>query len=132
MQAVKGKDTGPEMTIRRLLHSAGYRYRVHRCDLPGCPDIVFSRARKAIFIHGCFWHGHDCARGKRVPKTNTRYWVEKVARNRSRDARVQSELCLDGWGVFVIWECELADRHLLSRVNRFLSQPGTYPNALTA
>jgi len=121
MQAVKGQDTAPEMKLRRLLHHAGYRYRLHRRDLPGCPDIVFVKARKAIFVHGCFWHGHDCPRGRRVPKTNTSYWVGKVARNRARDNRALQELVMAGWAVLVIWECEMSDPALLSRMNQFLS-----------
>jgi DNA mismatch endonuclease (patch repair protein) len=86
MRAVKGKDTKPEMIVRRMAHALGYRYRLHRTDLPGSPDLVFAGRQKVIFVHGCFWHGHDCARGSRQPKTNAEYWRAKIARNVTRDA----------------------------------------------
>ena len=111
MQAVKSKDTAIEMHVRRLLHAQGYRFRLHGADLPGCPDLVFSRRRKVIFIHGCFWHGHQCARGKRVPKTNTDYWAAKISRNSARDAATRERLRELGWKVSVVWECELAKEH---------------------
>src|ERR1035438_4358669 len=107
MQAVKSQDTGPEMTVRRIVHRLGFRYRLHRRDLPGCPDLVFVPRRKVIFIHGCFWHGHGCARGARVPKTNTPYWTEKIGRNQIRDAKAIELLKASGWDVLVLWECEL-------------------------
>jgi DNA mismatch endonuclease (patch repair protein) len=119
MQAVKSKDTAVEMRVRRMLHAEGYRYRLHRRDLPGCPDLVFSSRRKVIFIHGCFWHGHQCARGKRIPKTNTAYWTAKILRNCARDAVARERLKGLGWKVSVVWECELGDE---SRVFRRLSQ----------
>lgn len=106
MQAVKGKDTGLEWKVRRLLHRAGYRYRLHRKDLPGKPDIVFPSRRKAVFVNGCFWHGHDCPRGARKPKTNTDYWLPKIERNRERDREAWAALESTGWRVLVIWECE--------------------------
>ena len=84
MRAVKGRDTKPEMAVRRLLHRMGYRYRLHRKELPGRPDIVFGSRRKVIFVHGCFWHGHSCKRGNRLPKTNAEYWQTKIARNVER------------------------------------------------
>lgn len=121
MQAVKSKDTSPEMRVRRLLHAHGYRYRLHKKELPGSPDLVFSSRRKVVFIHGCFWHGHDCARGARVPKTNTAYWVGKVARNRARDVRARGRLEEFGWKVLTLWECELKDEAAaLNRLTRFL------------
>ena len=86
MRRVKGRDTGPEMTVRRALTRLGARYRLHRKDLPGSPDVVMPGRRLALFVHGCFWHGHDCPRGARVPKQNRDYWTAKVARNRARDA----------------------------------------------
>ena len=107
MQAVKSKDTGPEMLVRRLLHAQGYRYRLHSKVLPGRPDLVFSSRKKVIFVHGCFWHGHQCARGKRVPISNREYWVKKVERNRKRDQHVAQLLRLLGWERKVIWECSL-------------------------
>jgi DNA mismatch endonuclease (patch repair protein) len=121
MQAVRSKDTAPEMIVRKLLHSEGYRYRLHRSDLPGCPDIVFGTRRKVIFVHGCFWHGHKCARGARVPKSNTSYWTSKVRRNRIRDAEVVEKLAADGWCVLVLWECEM-DSRLKGRLKRFLEK----------
>ena len=84
MQAVKSENTGPELAVRRLAHRMGYRFRLHRKDLPGKPDLVFPRLRKAVFVHGCFWHGHDCARGARVPVQNSAYWTKKIAGNRGQ------------------------------------------------
>ena len=105
MQAVKSKNTVPELIVRRALHAAGFRFRLHRRDLSGRPDLTFPGRRKVIFVHGCFWHGHDCPRGSRVPKTNTAYWVAKVARNQARDEKNRLELEKGGWEVMVIWEC---------------------------
>ncbi len=113
MRAVKGRDTGPELLVRRTAHALGYRFRLHRKDLPGSPDLVFPRARLAVFVHGCFWHGHDCARGARAPKTNADYWKAKIARNVARDARVSGELGALGWRTLTLWECELKDRERL-------------------
>lgn len=122
MQAVKSKNTSPELYVRRLLHAKGYRYRLHRNDLPGCPDLVFPGRKKVLFIHGCFWHGHDCARGARIPKTNTGYWTQKVARNRARDIATRKQLKDLGWAVFILWECELRDQPTaLRRLARFLA-----------
>jgi DNA mismatch endonuclease (patch repair protein) len=115
MQAVKSKDTGPELLVRRLLHARGYRYRLHKRDLPGRPDIVFPGRRKVIFIHGCFWHGHHCRRGARVPKSNTDYWTAKIARNRARDQAARKRLKAKGWIALVLWECELRDKEMLAR-----------------
>lgn len=121
MQAVKSEDTGPEWTVRRLLHAAGYRYRLHAKDLPGHPDLVFPGRRKVIFVHGCFWHGHDCARGARVPKTNTEYWTRKIARNRNRDQDTAERLKELGWEAQIVWECEIKDREiLLQKLELFL------------
>jgi DNA mismatch endonuclease (patch repair protein) len=120
MQAVRSKDTGPELLVRRLLHARGFRYRLHRKDLPGCPDLVFPGRRKIIFIHGCFWHGHNCARGGRVPKTNAEYWTAKIERNRARDAAVIKQLRREGWGLLVLWECRLNRKSLLKRLESFL------------
>jgi DNA mismatch endonuclease (patch repair protein) len=106
MRAVKSRDTAPEMFVRRLVHRLGYRYRLHRKDLPGKPDLVFPNRKLVIFVHGCFWHGHDCPRGGRVPKTNRLYWRRKVERNRLRDASAISRLAELGWQSLVVWECE--------------------------
>lgn len=107
MRMVKGSGTGPELVVRRLIWRLGGRYRLNRKDLPGKPDIVLAGRRLAIFVHGCFWHGHDCARGARIPKTNRDYWVSKVARNRTRDVAVREALAAAGWRVETVWECEL-------------------------
>lgn len=122
MRRVKGRDTGPEMTVRRLLTALGARYRLHRKDLPGKPDIVLPGRHLAIFVHGCFWHGHDCARGARVPKANRDYWLGKVARNRERDIASRAALEAAGWRVEVIWECDLKDEAALTaRLSRLLA-----------
>ena len=121
MRAVKGRDTRPEMRVRRLLHRMGYRYRLHGKALAGKPDIVFGPRRKVIFIHGCFWHGHDCKRGARVPATNTDYWRTKIARNVERYARQIDALAAEGWKALTLWECELKDEDVLSkRLRKFL------------
>ena len=109
MRRVKGKDTTPELKVRKALTRLGARYRLHRKELPGKPDIVMAGRRLAVFVHGCFWHGHDCARGSRVPKQNRDYWTAKVGRNVARDARSRAELQALGWRVETIWECELKD-----------------------
>ena len=107
MMAVKAKDTGPEKVVRSLVHSLGFRFRLHRKDLPGKPDLVFPRMHKVIFVHGCFWHGHDCARGARVPVHNRPYWIEKIARNKQRDRKAARLLRNLGWKRKVVWECNL-------------------------
>jgi DNA mismatch endonuclease (patch repair protein) len=114
MRKVKGANTSPEIKVRRLLWGMGLRYRLHRRDLPGAPDIVLAGRRLAIFVHGCFWHGHDCARGARIPKQNRDYWIGKVGRNRDRDVRSQAALKASGWTPLVIWECELKDPEALT------------------
>ncbi|MFN9927539.1 MAG: very short patch repair endonuclease [Phenylobacterium sp.] len=103
MRRVRSRDTTPEMIVRKALTRLGARYRLHRADLPGRPDIVMPGRRLAIFVHGCFWHGHDCPRGARVPKQNRDYWVEKVARNMARDALNGDALETMGWRVEVVW-----------------------------
>lgn len=108
MSRIGSKHTKPELTVRRLLHGMGYRYRIHRMDLPGKPDIAFSKRKKAIFIHGCFWHGHGCGIG-REPKSNLEFWQPKLERNRERDQQKQSELEQIGWQVATFWQCELKD-----------------------
>jgi len=123
MQAVGTKDTGPEMNVRRALFSAGYRFRVHRRDLPGTPDIVFSGRKKVIFVHGCFWHGHDCKKG-RGSKSKVEYWGPKLEANRSRDIRNIESLTALGWDSLVVWQCELADPVvLMTRLTHFLALP---------
>ena len=124
MRRVKGRNTTPEMTVRRALTKLGARYRLHRKDLPGSPDVVMPGRRLALFVHGCFWHGHDCARGVRVPKQNRDYWLGKVARNRARDAKNLEALATLGWRVETIWECELKDAEALeARLEALLHTP---------
>jgi DNA mismatch endonuclease (patch repair protein) len=113
MSRVGSKDTAPEMTVRRLLHRLGYRYRLHAAELPGRPDLCFPARRKVIFVHGCFWHGHDCRYGH-LPKTRVEYWQEKIATNRRRDLERISELAADGWSSLVVWQCETRDSERLT------------------
>jgi DNA mismatch endonuclease (patch repair protein) len=105
MARVKNKNTAPELLVRSLLHRMGYRFRLHRRDLPGSPDIVLPRHKKVIFVHGCFWHGHDCPRGRR-PSTNREFWDVKLDRNIERDRSAQRELNKIGWKTLVIWQCQ--------------------------
>jgi DNA mismatch endonuclease (patch repair protein) len=106
MAAVRGKNTEPEKMVRSILFRAGYRFRLHRRDLPGCPDIVLPRYRTVVFVHGCFWHGHDCRRGK-LPTTNTDFWRSKINGNATRDAANAARLMDAGWSVFVVWTCRI-------------------------
>lgn len=106
MKAVRGTDTQLEVMVRRLIHGMGYRYRLHRTDLPGTPDLVFPARRKIIFIHGCFWHQHDCRQGNRLPKSRKDYWEPKLKRNVERDTENQKALEKLGWEVMIVWECE--------------------------
>ena len=123
MRRVKARDTGPELIVRKALRQLGYTgYRLDRRDLPGRPDIAFIGRKRAIFVHGCFWHGHDCRRGARTPKTNAAYWTAKIARNRARDAAAEAALADLGWRSLSIWECELKDQPALAaRLAGFLS-----------
>ncbi|MCB9768069.1 MAG: DNA mismatch endonuclease Vsr [Candidatus Omnitrophica bacterium] len=115
MRAVKSEDTGPELRVRKLIHSMGYRYSLHRKDLPGKPDIVLRSRKKIVFIHGCFWHGHHCPAGSKKPKTNADYWERKIERNVQRDRRSQSALRRGGWSVAVVWECQTRNLEKLER-----------------
>ena len=114
MRAVKSSDTAPEMRARKALFAAGYRFRLHRKDLPGRPDIVLPRFKMALFVHGCFWHGHDCQRGARKPKTNSEYWAKKIKGNQIRDKAVVNELTNLGWQTATIWECQTRDLQQLA------------------
>lgn len=130
MRAVRSKNTKPEMTVRRLVHSLGFRFRLHRKDLPGTPDLVFPGRRQVIFVHGCFWHGHDCARGARQPKHNAGYWTTKIARNQERDHRAEQELSSAGWETCTLWECQLKDGEALqATIIDFLSRCSEPPSA---
>lgn len=127
MQSVKTKDTGPEKAVRRALFAKGYRFRKHRRDLPGSPDIVFPSYKKVIFVHGCFWHCHTCKRGK-TSKSHVEYWGPKLNANRARDKRNIRMLRALGWGVMVVWQCELADTaKLLKRMTRFMERQRNPP-----
>jgi len=121
MTAIRGKNTMPEMLVRRLVHSLGYRFRLHDRNLPGSPDLVLSSRRKVIFIHGCFWHRHICRKGRSLPATRQRFWMTKFSRNRVRDLSTRQALVRRGWRALTIWECQL-DRldRLTLRIMRFL------------
>jgi DNA mismatch endonuclease (patch repair protein) len=120
MRAVKGRDTGPEKVVRKLLREFAPGYRLHRHDVPGKPDIVYLGRKLAIFVHGCFWHGHSCARGARIPKNNAEYWTAKIERNRWRDRLTRTKLRKAGWRSLIVWECELRDEKLPRRLRDFL------------
>jgi len=123
MRAVKSSGTAPEIVVRRMVHRLGYRFRLNRKDLPGKPDLVLPRLHKVVFVNGCFWHGHDCTRGCRVPVHNRNYWTSKIARNARRDGYVRSELKKLGWQSLVVWECELKKTtSVASVIQKFLGQ----------
>lgn len=123
MRRIRSKDTRPERQVRRLLSGSGYRYRLHRGDLPGSPDIVFTKQRKAIFVHGCFWHQHSrCAAG-RLPRSRVGYWGSKLLRNKARDAAARTKLRRMGWSVLVVWECQLDDpASIMRKLKAFLAE----------
>lgn len=118
MKSVRTRNTGPELVVRRLLHRLGFRFRLHRRDLPGSPDIVLARWKTAVFVHGCYWHGHDCAKG-RLPKSRLDYWGPKIEANRQRDRDVEQRLRELGWNVVTIWQCETKiERTIAERLKR--------------
>lgn len=122
MSRIRGKDTKPEMQLRSLIHRMGYRFRLHRADLAGKPDLVFPSRKKAIFVHGCFWHGHYCKR-KKMPKSRMEFWTEKISSNRRRDIRARRSLACLGWSSLVVWECQIKrpDTRVRDAVVRFLN-----------
>ena len=120
MRSVKSTDTKPEMAVRSFVHRMGFRFRLHQKCLPGTPDLVFPRLRKVVFVHGCFWHGHSCARGDRVPRSNRKYWVAKISRNRERDQLNLSMLEAEGWEVYIAWECKIGDAEFGKELRSFL------------
>lgn len=123
MRAVKSSDTGPEMAVRKLIHGMGFRYKLHQKKLPGKPDLVFPRLHKVIFVNGCFWHGHNCLRGARLPKANRKYWKRKIARNKQRDRKNLQILPRQGWTALTIWECETRKPKLLEKkLSKFLER----------
>lgn len=123
MSRIRGKNTLPELIVRRAFWAAGLRYRLHDKRLPGNPDLVFAGRRTVVFVHGCFWHCHEGCRNFRIPKTRSEWWAAKLARNRTRDEVVQVELSAAGWCVLVIWECEVADQDRLADLVDRLKSP---------
>lgn len=122
MQSVGTRNTGPEIQVRKALYRQGYRYRLHRRDLPGSPDIVLPGKRKIVLVHGCYWHGHGCAKGK-LPKSRVEYWSEKIAANKARDAANLRALRRLAWSVIVVWQCELRNiESVTTRLDKFLSR----------
>ena len=116
MRQIKSQNTSPELRVRRVVRELGHTgYRLHRKDLPGKPDMAWIGRKLAIFIHGCFWHGHTCRRGARVPKTRVEYWTAKIERNRARDAKHEAELLAAGWRCITLWECELKDGDIIAK-----------------
>ena len=123
MSKIKGKNTKPEILVRKFLHTKGLRFRLHDSNLPGKPDIILPKYKSLVLVNGCFWHGHKCQRGDRMPKTNRSYWSAKIARNRERDTTTLSALREAGWDVLVIWECETDDNAALTTIlERFLKR----------
>lgn len=126
MAAIKGKNTKPEMLVRRMLHRAGYRYSLHSKKLPGKPDLVFTSRRKVVLVHGCFWHVHSCRWGSATPKTRAAFWDQKRAANADRDGRHRRALKRLGWSVLVVWECEGRNpARLFRRLQAFLDRAGS-------
>lgn len=127
MSGIKAKDTKPEMAIRKMLHAAGFRYRLHDKRLPGKPDLVLPKYRTAVFVHGCFWHGHEGCSLFRIPKSKTEFWEEKISQNIKRDSSHISELLANGWRVLVIWECatkganKMTSEDMILRIKTFLN-----------
>jgi DNA mismatch endonuclease (patch repair protein) len=121
MRRIRSKDMKPELVVRSLVHQLGFRFRLHRRELPGSPDLVFPRHRKIVFVHGCFWHQHSGCREGRVPNTRKEYWEPKLSRNRERDQTSLAALSQSGWSTLVVWECETKDTEALaSRLRAFL------------
>jgi DNA mismatch endonuclease, patch repair protein len=127
MSRIRGKDTAPELAVRRLLHALGYRFRLHRKELSGTPDVVFPSRRKVIFVNGCFWHAHQCRIG-RPPKSRPEFWLPKLERNRLKDKRNRRKLRRMGWEVLTVWQCQTRSaEQLKARLTSFLGPPGKFP-----
>lgn len=121
MRAIRGRHTKPELLVRRTLHAMGFRFRLHLKDVPGTPDVVFPKRRKAIFVHGCFWHSHASCRKAYRPKSRVDFWNAKLERNQTRDSEVQEALSALGWSSLIVWECEAVDsEHLRNKLAQFL------------
>lgn len=129
MARIKDKNTAPEVAVRRAMHAAGLRFRLHRRNLPGTPDIAFPRYRTVIFVHGCFWHRHTGCRYSTLPATNREMWREKFRKNRLRDASKERALRQEGWKVLVIWECEIGDSDILRRLAESIKSINGIPKA---
>lgn len=125
MRRIRKVDTKPELRVRRAAHAAGLRFRLHRSELPGSPDLVFPSRRIALFVHGCFWHQHDGCRLSRQPKSRLEYWLPKLRRNRERDREAATALTALGWRVMIVWECETADAEMLDRRIRKIARCAT-------
>lgn len=119
MSRIRSKDTKPEMAVRRLLHGLGYRYVLHDARLPGKPDLVFPSRRKVVFVHGCFWHGHNCRRGFR-PANNAQFWAAKIDGNRARDRRHARAIRAQGWQMFIVWECAIRSQQMAALARRLV------------
>lgn len=125
MSRIRGVNTTPELAVRRLAHALGYRFRLHRRDLPGSPDLVFPGRRRVVFVHGCFWHRHPGCRKATTPKTRAEFWRTKFERNVERDREAERHLIDEGWSVLTVWECETKDAEALAaRLREFLGPPG--------
>lgn len=123
MSCIRKTDTTPEIVVRRIVHGLGYRFRLYRRDLPGCPDIVLPRHRKVIFVHGCWWHRHNCRLGRRCPKSRKAYWLPKLQGNRERHKKNRHLLQRQGWKVLTIWECQTKKPDkIIERIAKFLAQ----------
>ena len=119
MSQNRGKSTSPEMMVRRAVHSLGYRYRLHRRDLPGCPDLLFPSRKKVIFVNGCYWHRHNCRKGRSIPETRENFWQNKFERTKERDKANLRKLKNLGWEILIIWECQI-EKSLAERITEFL------------
>lgn len=122
MSQISGKDTKPEMIVRKFLHANGFRYRLHVKHLPGKPDLVLPKHNSVIFVHGCFWHAHERCKYFKIPKTRTEWWKEKLYGNKERDVKYIQQLVEDGWNVIVVWECELKPKRREQRLEKLVSQ----------
>lgn len=128
MRRICSKDTNPEIELRAIVHSLGYRFRLHRDNLPGKPDLVFPSRRKVIFVHGCFWHQHSRCKEGRIPASRRDYWLPKLTKNRERDSAVRHALRNKGWKILTVWECQLKSKQAISKsVTRFLSVSASLP-----